>query len=53
MWWLLENKAVPLEYIKLIKDMYDGVVINLRIRGGITSEFSITIGFHQGLTLSP
>ena len=27
MWWVLEMKGVPRNYIKLIKDIYDGVVI--------------------------
>ena len=35
------------------KDMYDGVVINIRTCGGITCDFSITIGLHQESTLSP
>ena len=47
MWWVLEKKWVNLKYIRLIKDMY-GVVTNMRTSGGITSEFSITIGLHQG-----
>ena len=34
-------------------DMYDGVVTNVRTCGGITSDFSITIGLHQGSALSP
>ena len=29
------------------------VVANVRTCGGITSDFSITIGFHQGSALSP
>ena len=33
--------------------MYDGVVANVRTCGGITSDFSITIGLHQGSALSP
>ena len=33
--------------------MYDGVVTNVRTYGGITSDFSITIGLHQGSVLSP
>ena len=30
----------------LIKDMYDGVVANVRTSRGITNDFSITIGFY-------
>ena len=33
--------------------MYDGVVINVWTCGGITCDFSITIGLHQGSALSP
>ena len=32
--------------------MYDEVVANVRTCGGITSDFSITIGLHQGSALS-
>ena len=32
--------------------MYDRVVTNVRTCGGITSDFSITIGLHQGSVLS-
>ena len=46
MWWVLENKRVPLKYIKLIKDVYDGVVTSVRINVGITNEFPIIISLH-------
>ena len=32
--------------------MYDGVVTNIRTCGGITRNFSITIGLHHGSALS-
>ena len=47
------KKGVPIKYIDIIKDMYDGVVANVRTCGGITNDFSITIGLHQGPALSP
>ena len=53
LWWTLMKKGVPIKYIDIIKDMYDGVVANVRTCGGITSDFSITIRLHQGSTLSP
>jgi hypothetical protein len=52
MWFDLEKKWVSLKYIMLIKDMYDRVVTSVRTSGGITSEFPITIGLHQGSTKS-
>ena len=47
------KKRVPIKYIDIIKDMYDGVVTNIRTYGDITNDFSITIGLHQGSALSP
>jgi len=47
------KNGVSIKYIDIIKDMYDGVVTNVRTCGGITSTFSITMGLHQGFALSP
>jgi hypothetical protein len=35
MWWILKKKWVLLKYIKLIKDMYNEAVINVRTSGDI------------------
>jgi len=53
LWWKLMKKRVLIKYIDVIKDMYDGVVTNIRTCGGIISNFSITIVLHQGSALSP
>ena len=50
--WALKKKAVLLKYVSIIRDMYEGVVTNVRTCGGLTDEFSITIAVHQGSTLS-
>ena len=47
------KKGVPIKHIDIIKDMYDGLVENVRTCGGITSDFSITIELQQGSALSP
>ena len=47
-----ENES-SIKYIDIIKNMYDGVVTNVRTCGGIISDFSITIRLHQGSALSP
>ncbi|KAJ7957491.1 Retrovirus-related Pol polyprotein LINE-1 [Quillaja saponaria] len=53
-WWpVLEKKKVPTKYVEVIKDMYEGVMTRVRTLDGMAGEFSITIGVHQGLSLSP
>jgi len=52
LWWTLMKKRVFIKYINIIKDMYDGVVANVRTCESIISDFSITIGLHQGSALS-
>jgi len=46
LWWTLMKKGVPIKFIDIIKDMYDGVVANVRTCGCIISDFSVTIGLH-------
>jgi len=53
LWECLENKGVSGEYIRAIKDMYEGVKTSVRSATGDTEYFSIDIGLHQGLALSP
>ena len=40
-------------YIQVIKDMYKGGKTRVRTPRGITDDFCIGIGLHQGSTLSP
>jgi hypothetical protein len=53
MWWTLRKHKVSTKYITIIKDIYDNVVTSVRTSDGDTNDFSINIGLHQGLTLSP
>jgi len=50
---VLEKKGVHVRYIKVIKDMYDGVVTSVRTAGGYMIEFPIQIDLYQGSALSP
>ena len=52
-WWALEKKRVTKGYIDVIRDMYEGVVTTIRSPAGVTNKFPITVGLHQGSTLSP
>ncbi|RZB84080.1 LINE-1 reverse transcriptase-like [Glycine soja] len=53
LWKALEKKGVRVTYIRAIQDMYDRVSTSVRTQGGESDDFPITIGLHQGSTLSP
>ena len=40
-------------YITIIKDMYDGATTTVRSAAGLTEEFKVGVGLHQGSALSP
>jgi len=52
-WRYLEKKGVSPEYIRVTKDMYEGGRTSIRTLGGVTNDFAIGMGLHQGSALSP
>ena len=40
-------------YVKIIKYMYDGAKTTVRSTAGLTEEFKVGVGLHQGSALSP
>ncbi|KAL3527949.1 hypothetical protein ACH5RR_012605 [Cinchona calisaya] len=53
MWRVLEKRGVRVAYIESIKEMYKDVVTSVRTPEGLTREFPINIGLHQGSALNP
>ena len=35
-------------YVRIIKDMYDGATTTVRGAAGLTEEFKVGVGLHQG-----
>ena len=52
LWERLAKKGVSKAYIRVIKDMYEGVKTSVRSSAGDTEYFPIDMGLHQGLVLS-
>lgn len=52
-WVALRHRGVPEAYVRIIMDMYEGAVTKVRCPAGVTEEFQITVGVHQGSVLSP
>ena len=50
---VMEEKGMPMEYTRVIKDMYDKVRTRVRTLVGDAEDFSVDIGLHQGLALNP
>ena len=48
LWKCLEKKGIPETYLRVIKDMYDGVRTRVRTLVGNTNEFPIDIELQQG-----
>jgi len=52
-WRCLEKKGVLPLYIRVIKDMYEGGRTSVRTPGGVTNDFFVVMGLHQGSALNP
>ncbi|KAL4126447.1 hypothetical protein QTP88_010669 [Uroleucon formosanum] len=50
--WVLMRQDVPKTYINLTQDMYDSSSISVRSMSGVTEDFKVGVGVHQGSVLS-
>ena len=52
-WEVLKKRGVDATYVRIIKDMYEGVTTKIKTRTGVSESFEMKIGVHQGSDLSP
>ena len=53
LYWCMQDKGVPENYIRVIRDMYIKCEIEVKCAVGITPSFPVGVGLHQGSALSP
>ena len=52
-WRCLRERGTPEKYVRIVKDMYEGAGTQVRTSVGLTEEFEVGVGLHQGSSLSP
>ena len=53
LWECMRQAGVPECYVMSIQDMYEGARTSVRSAAGLTEDFEVRVGLHQGSALSP
>ena len=53
LWECMRQAGVPECYVESIQDMYKGARTSVRSAAGLTEDFEVRVGLHQGSALSP
>ena len=53
LWRCMRKRNIPEGYIRLVQDMYQGATTRVKSKRGISEQFEVGIGLHQGSALSP
>ena len=53
LWECMHQAGVPECYVESIQDMYEGARTSVRSAAGLTEDFEVRVGLHQGSALSP
>ena len=51
--WALRVKKVEERLVRVIMEMYEGAKTRVRVANGLSDEFEVKVGVHQGSVLSP
>ena len=49
----IEKKGVDATYVRIVKDMYEGVTTKINTTTEVSESFEVKIGVHQGSASSP
>ena len=47
MWDVLKKKDVAWAYVRVTKDIYEGVTTKIKTRAGVSESFEVKIGVHR------
>uniref|UniRef100_A0A3B3BTI6 ribonuclease H n=1 Tax=Oryzias melastigma TaxID=30732 RepID=A0A3B3BTI6_ORYME len=53
LWYCMRKSGVTEKYVRAVQDMYEGCKTVVRCAVGVTEEFKVEVGLHQGSALSP
>ena len=51
--WAMRKKGLPEILVKAVMSLYEGAETKVRVGSGLSEEFSVKVGVHQGSVLSP
>jgi len=51
--WAIRKKGLPEIMVKAGMSLYEGVKTKIRVGSGLSKEFFVEVGLHQGSVLSP
>ncbi|KAK2879894.1 hypothetical protein Q8A73_023706 [Channa argus] len=53
LWYCMRTSGVAEKYVRVVQDMYERCKTVVRCAVGVTEEFKVEVGLHQGSALSP
>jgi hypothetical protein len=53
LWYCMRKSGVPEKYVRAVQDMYEDCKTVVKCAVGVTEEFKVKVGLHQGSALSP
>ncbi|RXN38888.1 Retrovirus-related Pol poly LINE-1 [Labeo rohita] len=53
LWCCMRKSGVAEKYVRVVQDMYESCKTVVRCAVGVTEEFNVEVGLHQGSALSP